>query len=95
MRRLRTFWEIHPQAERPLRAWFTKVEHATWQSFADLRRDFPAADQVKRLTVFTIAGNRYRLITRVEYEYQKVYIRDVLTHAEYDTEQWKDDDWYE
>lgn len=95
MRRLREFWEKHPNAERALRAWFTHVEQAQWQNFAEVRRDFPAADQVKRLTVFNIGGNHYRLIGRIEYEQQKVFIRAVLTHAEYDREGWKDDDWYE
>ncbi len=48
MRRLREFWEIHSTAERPLRTWYTRVEHAQWQNFADVKQDFPAADQVKR-----------------------------------------------
>ena len=95
MRRLRFFWEKHANSERALRAWFTHVEQARWQNFAEVRRDFPAADQVKRLTVFNIGGNHYRLIARIEYEQQKVFIRAVLTHAEYDQEGWKDDDWYE
>ena len=95
MRRLRDFWEKHTTAERSLPAWFTQVEQAHWQNFTEVRRDFPSADQVKRLTVFNISGNHYRLIVRIEYERQKVFIRDVLTHAEYDREEWKDDSWYE
>ncbi len=94
MRRLHEFWEIHPRVERSLRAWYMRVEHAHWQSFADVKQDFPAADQVKRLTVFNISGNHFRLIVRIEYEQQKVYIRFVLTHPEYDREEWKYDDWY-
>jgi mRNA interferase HigB len=94
MRRLREFWATHPAAERPLRAWFTRVEAAKWQTFAQLRLDIPSADQVRRLTVFNIAGNRYRLIARVEYERQRIYIRAVLTHNAYDSEKWKDDDPY-
>jgi mRNA interferase HigB len=50
------------------------------------KRPFP-------LTVFNIGGNRYRLIARVEYEQQRVYIRHVLTHAEYDKGAWKNDPW--
>jgi len=95
LRRLRDFWEKHTTAERPLRAWFVHVEQANWQNFAEVRRDFPAADQVKRLTIFNIGGNHYRLIARIEYEWQKVYIRAVLTHAAYDEGKWKNDDWYE
>lgn len=94
MRRLREFWTIHPRAERPLRAWYTQVEQVRWQSFADVKRTFPAADLVKRLTIFNISGNHFRLIARIEYEQQKVYVRFVLTHTEYDQEEWKQDDWY-
>jgi len=92
MRRLREFWQIHPIAERPLRAWFSRVEQAKWQSLVELRRDFPSADLVRRLTGFDIGGNHFRLITRVEYPNQRVYIRSVLTHAEYDEGKWKNDD---
>lgn len=95
MRRLREFWELHPNAERPLRAWFVRVEHVQWRNFAEVRGDFPSADQVGRLTVFNISGNHFRLIVRIEYEQQKVYIRSVLTHSEYDQEDWKNDEWYE
>lgn len=94
MRRLREFWTTHPRAECPLRAWYTQVEQAHWQSLADVKRAFPAVDLVKRLTVFNISGNHFRLIARIEYEQQKVYVRFVLTHAEYDREEWKQDDWY-
>ena len=30
----------------------------------------------------------------IEFAQQKVYIRAVLTHAEYDREGWKNDSWY-
>jgi mRNA interferase HigB len=44
--------------------------------------------------VFNIGGNDFRLITRVEYQRQEIYIRGVLTHAEYDKEDWKNDPWF-
>jgi mRNA interferase HigB len=86
IRRLREFWEIYPEAERALRTWYTRVGEAQWRNFVDTRRDFPSADQVKRLTIFNISGNNYRLIARIEYQKQRVYIRAVLIHAEYDQE---------
>lgn len=94
IRRLREFWQKHNQAEAALRAWYTRVQAAQWQNFAEVRADFASADQVKRLTVFNIAGNNYRLIARMEYAQQKVYVRAVLTHAEYNREGWKNDTWY-
>jgi mRNA interferase HigB len=95
MRRLREFWEIHPNAESALQSWYKIVEKAEWQTFAEVRKDFPSADQVKRLTVFNIAGNKYRLVVRIEFQQQRIYIRQVMTHAEYDKEKWKNDRWFQ
>jgi mRNA interferase HigB len=95
MRRLREFWEIHPNAESVLQSWCKIVEKAEWQTFAEVRKDFPSADQVKRLTVFNIAGNKYRLVARIEFQQQRIYIRQVMTHAEYDKEKWKNDRWFQ
>jgi mRNA interferase HigB len=91
---LQLFWQKYPTAERPLRAWLTQAKRAHWQNFAELRRDFPSADLAGRFIVFNIGGNKFRLITRVEFALRRVYIRQVLTHAEYDKERWKEDDWY-
>jgi mRNA interferase HigB len=35
--------------------------------------------------VFNIAGNHYRLVTKMNYPYRIVYIRFVGTHKEYDS----------
>ena len=87
------FWENHPNAKSPLQGWFTRTKHAHWQHLPDLKEDFPSADLVGRLTVFNIGGGNYRLIARVEYRLQRVYVRHILTHAEYDKGDWKNDDW--
>ena len=93
-RTLVTFWETHANAESALRGWFARTKRAKWQNFAELKRTFPAADQVGRLTVFNIGGNNFRLIARVEYEQQRVYVRHILTHSDYDKGTWKNDIWY-
>ena len=77
-----------------LRTWFKVVSMASWQAFAELRQSFPSADQVGRLVVFNIAGNRYRLVALVDYDWQKVFVRRVLTHEEYDDGGWKHDPWF-
>jgi mRNA interferase HigB len=51
---------------------------------------FSSADQVGKLTVFNIGGNRVRLIAAIHYNRRKIYIRAVLTHAEYDEPRWKE-----
>jgi mRNA interferase HigB len=41
------------------------------------------------LAIFNIRGNNYRLIVRAVFARQKIYIKEFLTHAEYDKELWK------
>jgi len=88
-RRLQDFSGKYPQAKKNLDAWYHVVKHATWASLTEVRQVYPAADFVKGLTVFDISGNHYRLITHILYKRQIVYIRDVLTHAEYTKGKWK------
>jgi mRNA interferase HigB len=67
---------------------------AKWQNFVEVRQVFASADLVGNFTVFNIGGNKYRLIAFIDYTYQKIFIRNVLTHADYDKDEWKKDDWY-
>lgn len=92
--RLAQFGENHPDAESSLKLWYTLAKRAAWKNLADVKQTFPHADQVGRLTVFNIGGNKYRLIVRMEYARQAVYVRHILTHAEYNKERWKHDPWY-
>jgi mRNA interferase HigB len=86
---LRTFWEKHAESEQPLRRWYTLMTTTSYESFADLRLTFPSADVVDDLTVFNVGGNKYRLIASIHFNRHKVYVRHVLTHAEYDRGKWK------
>ena len=88
-RALREFWELHPPAKGPLAAWFRLMRSAVFADFNAIRKTFAAADYVVPYTVFDIGGNRYRVITVIHYNRRRVYIRHVLTHAEYD--RWSDD----
>lgn len=69
--------------------WYRVAKRARWQHLADVREDFAHADVVGEYTVFNIAGNKYRLIVAIKYRHQIVYIRHILTHADYDKEKWK------
>jgi len=91
--RLSEFWEKHSNAQTSLRLWYKITFLAEWHNLVELRQTFSSADQVGNFTVFNIGGNNYRLITLVDYKFQKVFIRHVLTHAEYDKEDWKNDPW--
>ncbi len=92
---LREFWERHSDAEDPLRFWYKTATNAAWSSLRDVRQTYPHADGVRAsagdtLTVFNIAGNKYRLVARIRYDYQLINVRAVLTHQEYDEGRWKD-----
>ena len=82
---LRDFWEAHPDAEQPLRAWFHDVRVADWSSPADIRAVYATASFLaNNRVVFNIHGNHYRLIVTINYPFCVVYIRLVCSHAEYD-----------
>ena len=88
---LKEFAAIHKGAEKPLDSWYSVAKKALWQSIADVRVNYPHADAVGRCTVFNIGGNKYRLIVKIEYKLQTIYIKCVLIHPEYDKEEWKRD----
>jgi mRNA interferase HigB len=89
-KRLNEFAETHPNARAGLAHWYQLLKKNNFPNVVVLRGAFPHADQVCGLTVFNIGGNKARLISAIHYNRQKVYIRAVLTHAEYDAGKWKE-----
>lgn len=86
---LRQFWQEYPDSETALIRWLKIIESVSFQSFEELRSVFPNADLVTNLIVFNIGGNKYRLIASIHFNRQKVYIRYILTHSEYNKNLWK------
>jgi mRNA interferase HigB len=93
--RLRQFWALpgRGEAEGPLRAWYTHINSKAvcWHSWGDVKSDFPSASSVGNCVVFNIGGNKYRLVARILFPSQKVFVLKVMTHAEYDDDKWKVD----
>jgi len=85
-KRLNEFARLYPDTRNALAQWYKLIKQTEFSSFVELRELFPSADQVGKLTVFNIGGNKIRLIAAIHYNRKKVYIRAVLTHAEYDQE---------
>jgi mRNA interferase HigB len=81
----------HGDLSGPLDAWYRVAKQATWRDLHDIRRTWRSTDQVGTCTVFNIKGNEYRLIVWINFKSQKIFIRHVLTHAEYNKEAWKND----
>ena len=83
-KRLLEFAKKHPDCSSALESWYRIVKRTDFNSLAELRQAFPSADQVGKLTVFNIGGNKARLIAAIHYNNNRVYIRHILTHKEYD-----------
>ncbi len=82
---LREFWNIHPDSEGALKAWFYEAVNSQWNSPADIKKKYPHASILAdNRVVFNIKGNTYRLVVKINYNYGQVFIRFIGTHAEYD-----------
>ena len=95
---MRTYTGAHHKAQCPravldakasLESWYAVLRRATWRTPAEMKAVYHNADVVGRRTVFNIAGNKYRLIARVNYQTQRVFVLFIFTHAEYDRGDWK------
>ncbi len=83
-KKIREFIARHPDADSGLNAWYTTTKKANWQNLAEVQQRYLHADLVGRYTVFNINNNKYRLITRIVYRSQTVFIIDIFTHEGYD-----------
>jgi mRNA interferase HigB len=92
-KRLREFGRKHSGC-RDLDDWFKISLKANWSNFIEVQSVFPMAETVGKFTIFNIKGHRYRLIVSIDFEGQLIDIKYVLTHAEYDKEQWKHDPYF-
>jgi mRNA interferase HigB len=85
-RTLAEFWQRYPQAETPLKVWFAIVARARWAGPADVKQmfgtnvDFVADNRV----IFDLGGNKFRLVARISYEFERVLVKFIGTHKEYD-----------
>jgi mRNA interferase HigB len=88
-RALVQFWNRQTDSKKPLQAWYSICSKTDFDNFAQLKKTFRSADKVGKFIVFDIGGNKYRLVTHVHFNTGKIYVRAVLTHAEYDKGHWK------
>ena len=88
-KKLRDFWVRHATCRSALQSWFTIMHRSTYETLNHRKATFPSADRVGKHVVFDVGGNKCRVITVIHFNRGKVYVRDVLTHQEYDQEAWK------
>lgn len=85
LKTLKEFWENHTDAKGALQTWYRTVKKEKWTCFNDIKKRFGTADVIPgNRAVFNIKGTTYRIIVKIHYNTQIVYIRFVGTHAEYD-----------
>jgi len=84
-RTLREFWKKHPDSEEQLKAWYRETEKAHWKNINELKSEYPNASILNdNKIVFNIKGNKYRIIVKINFEFQISWILFTGTHAEYD-----------
>lgn len=93
-KKLREFCKEHADCFEALDDWYIAASKATWGNLVEVQAVYTKAEAVGNFTVFNIKGNKYRLIASINYEKQVIYIKYVLTHAEYDKDYWKNDPFF-
>ncbi|MBO9616687.1 MAG: type II toxin-antitoxin system HigB family toxin [Dyadobacter sp.] len=84
-RKLKEFYEIHPDAKPYLTSWFKTVRKAEWKDYNTVKADFRSSDLIADARViFIIKGNKYRMVTRISFEHKRIMIKWLGTHAAYD-----------
>ena len=91
---LREFCQSHRDSCTALEQWYRVARKAGWQNLIEVQQTYKTAETVGKFTVFNIRGNNYRLIADVIYARQTIYIKYILTHAEYDKGGWKNDPYF-
>lgn len=89
----RRIWEAqlqYPESKNALDGWYRIVKKSRFSNFSELRSTFQSVDKVGNCYVFNIGGNKLRLIANIHFQRQKVYIRFILNHHEYDRNFWKE-----
>jgi len=94
--KVRDFIDRHPESLSSMQTWFKCLEARIYRDLNDLRSVFPSADRVRTRSgmeryVFNVAGNNYRIICGIHFNRGRVYVRHVMTHAEYDKGRWKNE----
>ena len=90
-KKLEAFWREHPDSKAPLKSWYNTCRKARWKNLDEVQKIYPHADLVGDCTAFNIGGNKYRLIVKIRYRHQRIYVIHVLTHQDYDKGKWKND----
>ena len=91
--KLTEFYKKHSDSRKPLLRWLKITENICWNSFTDLKQTFGSADLYTQGTqhyiLFNIGGNKYRLVTAINFKGQIVIVEVIMAHTEYSKNRWK------
>ena len=93
-KRIRDFMAKHPDAAAALSNWYRTARKAVWRNLQEVRVIYPHADVAtvasgNKVTIFNVAGTKYRLVSAIHYKAQRLYVLRILTHADYSKNAWK------
>ncbi len=77
----------HPNNASSIQRIYKLLKSCRFSSPDDLKRSLPSLDNFRyknRWWIVDIAGNNLRLIAFISFEQQIVYVKHIVTHAEYD-----------
>ena len=94
IRNLRSDASKYPDTQIVIEEWYKIVKSVSWQNLEEVKQIYRDAESVGNFTVFNIKGNKYRLIVDINYVNQTIYHKYFWTHADYDKESWKNDDYF-
>ncbi len=95
-RRLKEFWTKHPKAKSSLERWYQMTISLHWKNFWEICQTFGSADQTRvasgrTVVIFDIGGNKYRMIAAIHYNIGRIFVLQIMTHAEYDRNRWRNE----
>jgi mRNA interferase HigB len=82
---LKDYYSKHKETKSQLEAWYCEAKNSNWNNPVEIKEKFRTASIIgDNKVVFNIKGNKYRLVTKINYRMKTVYIKFIGTHKEYD-----------
>jgi mRNA interferase HigB len=86
-----TFCRNRRTSRRHFDRWLQAADGAVWKKWADVRQTYVRASKAGLCVVFDVQGSSFRIVTRIDCEFEVVSILHVMTHQQYDQGKWKDE----
>ena len=79
------FYSTYKETKSQLEAWYYEAKNSNWNNPLEIKEKYGTASIIEGdKVVFNIKGNKYRLVTKINYQMKTAYIKFIGTHKEYD-----------